>query len=247
MNLINRLKGLKYFFANTRVFDPNEVLANKSVAILGAADSAFKNELGDYINSFDYIIRVNRGAIRLDSKKTPFVGTRTDILFHSFFEYSESGGGPIDFEILEKQENKFLVNPNSNLRGLRIQWNYYKRNLTEKITYYLPPRLYNAISKNLNGYIPTVGFSALYTGLNSNCSKLYISGFTFFKTPYADDYRDKFRDVKKNLEFIENQGLHNPDLELAEFIVQYKKNKNRINIEMDPELIDIVKHYGNQD
>ncbi|WP_010228306.1 glycosyltransferase family 29 protein [Gillisia marina] len=245
MNLLNSLKGLKLFLSNTKVFHLDKIVKNKSVAVIGAADSAFKKELGSYIDSFDYIIRVNRGAIKLDENKKRFVGTRTDILFHSFFEFSESGGGPIDLEILQAQNNKFLVNPNSNIRGLRIQWNYYKRNLTEIVTYYLPYILYKSITKNLNSFIPTVGFSALYTVLNSNCSKLYISGFTFFKTPYADDYRDNLKDVEKNFKFIEKQGLHNPDLELAEFLRQFNKNKNRIPIEMDPDLEDIVKRYGN--
>lgn len=245
MNLLNRLKGLELFLSNTKVFYPEKILKNKSVAVIGAADSAYKKKLGSYIDSFDYVIRVNRGAIILDEEKKLFVGTRTDILFHSFFEYSESGGGPIDFEVLQAQKNKFLVNPNSNLRGLRIQWNYYKRNLNEKITYYLPPKWYKSISKNLNSYIPTVGFSALYTVLNSPCSKLYITGFTFFKTPYADDYRDNLKDVENNFKFIEKQGLHNPDLELAEFLRQFDKNKKRISIEMDPELLDIVSRYGN--
>ena len=157
---------------STKIFHPEDVFKGKRVAVIGAADSAFEKENGDYIDSFDVIVRVNKAPHSWSPEKAKFIGRRTDILFHSFYENSDSGGGPIDFELYEQQGIKYVVNPNHNIKGLGTHLNYYKRNLNNKITYLLPRRFYEKMTVDFGKIIPTVGYSALYTVLNSKCKEV---------------------------------------------------------------------------
>lgn len=241
MKIVTSLRGLKAMIKGTRIFNPHDHFKNKRVTIIGAADSAFEKENGDFINGFDYIIRINKAPHSLTSEKHRFIGNRTDVLFHSFFELTEGGGGVIDWKLYQTQGVRFLINPNNDLKGLIAHLNYFKRHFHKKTTYLLPHSLYKEITRNFGKWIPTVGFSALYAVLNSECKEVYITGFTFFKTPYADDYRDEVKDVEKNTEFMKKQGFHNPDLELQEFLKQLKKQeKKNTSIKLDDSLMSIV-------
>lgn len=241
MRLWNTIKAILYYFKYVKVFKNTQVLKGKRVVVIGAADSAFAEKNGVYINDFDFILRVNKAPYTLNEEKKLFIGNRTDILFHSFYENSESGGGPIDFKLYGKQKVKYLINPNNNIKGIRTHLNYFKRNFYNKQTYILGNKFYRKMTLNFNEWTPTVGYSALYTALNSKCSEVYITGFTFFKTPYANDYRDHFKDMEVNNQFIEKQAIHNPDLELMEFIKEYDSAKNRnLNVILDSALQNIV-------
>lgn len=242
MKLIKTLKGLKMMAGGAKIFKPRNHFENKRVAVIGAADSAFEKENGEFINSFDYIIRINKAPHSLSPEKYKFVGNRTDILFHSFFELTEGGGGVIDWELYKKQGVKYVINPNNDVKGLIAHLNYYKRHFHKNTTYLLPWGFYKKITESFGKWIPTVGFSALYTVLNSGCKEVYITGFTFFKTPYAKDYRDDLKDVEKNNQFMKKQGFHNPDLELEQFIDQVEKN-SETKIMMDDALTSIFNTY----
>jgi len=225
---------------STKIFHPEDVFKGKRVAVIGAADSAFEKENGDYIDSFDVIVRVNKAPHSWSPEKAKFIGRRTDILFHSFYENSDSGGGPIDFELYEQQGIKYVVNPNHNIKGLGTHLNYYKRNLNNKITYLLPRRFYEKMTVDFGKIIPTVGYSALYTVLNSKCKEVFITGFTFFKTPYANDYRDHLKDMKANENHLRKQGIHDPDLEFELFKKELNKRESG-HIHMDARLLGILK------
>ncbi len=228
---------------STKIFRPEDVFKGKRVAIIGAADSAFEKENGSYIDTFDIIVRVNKAPHSWSPEKAKFIGSRTDVLFHSFYENTDSGGGPINLELYEQQGIKFIVNPYHNIKGLWTHLNYYKRNLDKNSTFILARSFSGKITKNFGKWIPTVGFSALHTVLNSKCSEVYITGFTFFKTPYAVDYRNQLTSMEANQEHIKNQGLHNPDLELEQFILQLESLDNLdIKIILDPALNNIVNN-----
>jgi len=229
---------------STKIFHPEDVFKGKRVAVIGAADSAFEKENGEYIDSFDIIVRLNKAPYSWSPEKAKFIGSRTDVLFHSFYENTDSGGGPIDFELYEQQGIQFIVNPNNNIKGFRTHLNYYKRNLNNNFTYLLARSFSEKITKNFGKWIPTVGFSALHTVLNSKCKEVYITGFTFFKTPYAVDYRNQLTSMEANQKHIKNQGLHKPDLELAQFIKQTGSHKNSdIKIILDSALTNIVNNF----
>lgn len=98
----------------------------------------------------------------------------------------------------------------------------------------------------ISKWIPKVGFTALNIILNSKCKEAYITGFTFFKTPYTADYRSQLTSMKANQEHIKNQGLHNPDLEFKEFLCELDEIKAKDSlIILDTMLLKIIKNYKN--
>jgi hypothetical protein len=213
----NAIRGLVLFFQHKKIFDV-DILKGKRVALVGPANTAFKTDLGKYIDSFDFVLRVNKSAYVVDSGKFEHdIGRRTDILFHSFFENTESGGGPLDFAVYQRQNVKFLINPRNTFSGLRNTFNFYKKYLEPRSTYTLPAPLYRKICKPLNGFRPTIGFTALMTALQAEYSELYITGFTFYRTPFGEGYRDQIQDPARAKAFINEQGIHNIDLEFEAF------------------------------
>lgn len=222
-----------------RIFHPDKIFKGKRIAIIGAASSAYEKELGKYIDSFDLVIRINKALVTWKNENEPFVGTKTSILFHSFYENNQSGGGPLDFRLYEQRNVKYVVNPNNNYEGWRLNYNFYKKYNSFNITYFLSKRYYQEMAQPFNGLRPTVGYAALYSVLRSPFKEAYITGFTFFKTAYSKGYRDDLVDMEANKRHIKAQGLHDPDIEFREFLRMLKKNKGK-SIIMDDTLQAIV-------
>lgn len=202
---------------NVRKFDPEKVFRNKRIAIIGAASSVLDEANGDYIESFDIVVRVNKAIVTWKPEMRDYVGKKTDVLFHSFYENEESGGGPIDLELFGEFGVEYIVNPLNNSAGFLAHLNYYKRKSEPSLTYILSRKMYRKMVKPFRKWRPTVGFAALYAVLNSPAKEVYVTGFTFFKTPYAGGYRDHLIEEEANARHIERQGLHNPDLEFELF------------------------------
>ena len=71
---------------SVRVFSIKKNFKNKRIAIVGAADSVFDEKNGDFIDSFDIVIRINKAALVWDKEKSDYLGSKFTFLFHSFFE-----------------------------------------------------------------------------------------------------------------------------------------------------------------
>ena len=183
MKLIQGALGVSRLMTCVRIFDPQKVFKDKRIAIVGPADSAMKESNGPYIDECDYIIRINKAPYALTQAKAPHLGSRTDILFHSFYENNETGGGPLNFDLYDQMNIKFVVNPRNNLSGWRQSFNFYKKYGRKVATYILPAHAYRSMLKPFpTGKRPTVGFAAVHEVLNSRASEVFITGFTFFKT-----------------------------------------------------------------
>ena len=75
-------------FIDLKLF--NSFLKNKKIIIVGPAPYLENYELGNFIDSFDIVVRINKGhQMTKDSKK---FGSRTDILFHCVSQKFENGG-----------------------------------------------------------------------------------------------------------------------------------------------------------
>lgn len=226
---------------STKIFRPEDVLRGKRVAVIGAADSAFEKENGKYIDSFDIIIRVNKAPHSWTQEKSKFIGTKTDIWFHSFFENNVSGGGPLNVEVIKKNSIKYLINPRADFASFRRTFNFYRKHKQHQKVYHLTNNFYRNIEKEFpNKFKPTIGFTALYSALHSECKELFITGFTFFKTPYANGYRDQLLNLENNNKHIEEQGIHSPNLEYKLFKFYLERSKcSKINL--DDTLGNILK------
>jgi hypothetical protein len=73
----------------------------------------------------------------------------------------------------------------------------------------------------------------------ANFRELYVTGFTFYRTPFGSGYRDNIQDPEKARAFILEQGYHNIDLEFAAFKDLFRSTKK--NIVLDDTLAAIIK------
>ncbi|MFD2518543.1 glycosyltransferase family 29 protein [Salinimicrobium flavum] len=216
--LINFFKGIPFFFQGIKVFHPKISFSGKRVAIVGPADSAYEMENGSYIDGFDYVIRINKAISTWKHENEKYIGTRTDLWFHSFFENEKSGGGKLNPEIIIERGVNTLVNPRSTFQAYRRTFNFYRKYKHTIPVYHLSDNVYRALKKEFPDNLrPTVGFTALYAALISECNELFITGFTFFKTPYAQGYRDHLVDLEENKKHFKKQGIHDAGLEFILF------------------------------
>lgn len=219
------------------------VLKNKRIAIVGPADSAYNTGLGDYIDSFDFVVRVNRSPHLVNTGlHAKDIGTKTDLLFHSFFENDESGGGVLDLKMYNKQGLKFLINPRNSLLGYQNTLVFYRKYLKSISVYTLSKSLHRQITEAFGEARPTIGFMALITLLNADFSELYITGFTFYRTDFGPGYRDHIKNKEDAKIFIKNMGIHEIEKEYSVFKKKIDSVSNVKKIIFDKVLNSILEN-----
>ena len=223
----------------------NDLINNKNIVIVGPSPYLKDKEMGSYIDSFDTVIRINRGHSL--TKDYNNYGSRTDILYHCISQNIENGG-PITDEILTNV--KLIVgaipliypNENSSIRGGTVKdYNKLSKEAKEKLIE-VNKKWYLDLEKRFDTR-PNTGVTAIFDILeNYNPEFIYITGFTMFKDGHNKDYRDiigskSVKDNKIALDRIIKAKNHN----------QYKiwrKLKDILyydNIKLDDELLEILK------
>ena len=242
MRIVDNLYGLILYYLKVREFDFQQIYKDKRVVVIGAANSVLDKELGGYIDDFDIVIRFNKALITYSLKNERFLGKRTDILIHNFHEnLDDGGGGPVDWGVFDKFNLKYLVQAKSDISGKRNVFNYFKKYKSgSRSVYLVPTRTYSYIQKMFGSFTPTRGFLGIYLALNSQAKEVYLTGFTFFKTDYADGYRDNIKSVSETLKHIDRQGFHDSELEFQNFLKILKKSQVK-NIILDKALYRIVE------
>jgi len=241
--IYNALMGAYLTSRFVKTFDLS-LLNGKRIAIVGPASSAYNTGRGEYINSFDYVLRINKAPLLIkEGKFNKDLGSKTDILFHSFFENDFSGGGPLNFSLYDQIGIRYVINPIPTLFGLRATFNFYKKYLLRKIVYHLHSKSYEESIHAFGRFRPTTGFCALRTAMEADFSELFITGFTFFKTAYGDGYRDSLKDVNVNKKYISESNIHNPDIEYEQFKQLVAKYEHKT-IFTDKELKMILEKDG---
>jgi Glycosyltransferase family 29 (sialyltransferase) len=237
--------GLLFIFKHYKKFDLR-LLSKKKIALIGPASSAYNTGKGGFIDGFDLVIRINKAPLLIDKGISIVdIGSKTDILVHSFFENEFSGGGPLNFELYRRLGIKYVINPIPTFFGIRATFNFYKKYLLKQPIYSLPYAPYKKAIKPFGRFRPTTGFCALKLAMDSDFSELFITGFTFFKTAYGDGYRDSLKDVNSNAKYIRESNIHNPDIEYDQFKVLLLANRHK-RIFTDAELKNILQQDGIQ-
>lgn len=221
-------------------FDEN-IYKDKKIIIVGPAETSMSYLSGDEIDKFDIIVRVNKSPLTLSGKEKQ-LGSRTDVLYHCFSEDSVDGGGRLDFDILHKQQNKYIIYsyfvPMLERVFLKTVLKYKKR-----IFYRIKPDFFNEIKKDYPAKWPTTGLQAVLHLMNSDFKELHITGFTFFRTSYLSGYTNsKINESEESRKKqIEKSGSHSYDGELNLFIKYYNLNKFK-NIYLDNKIIEIINN-----
>ena len=179
-------------------------LKDKKVIIVGPApEKEYIDGFGSFIDSFDVVIRVNRGWNM--SKESPSIfGSKTDVLYHCLDPHPENGD-LIDFDFLMKSGCTNIVSPyptvcDSNTRDSMFHGSYRLNCKKWFLSYYNSPESrdcnYSEISSDFYFDVdqkmntrPNSGNIAFLHLLQSKLSFLYIIGFSFFSKGYVPSYR----------------------------------------------------------
>lgn len=232
----NRLKAkiLSQRYYKKTVFNYDDIISffeGKSIAIIGGADSVFAEKRGAYIDSFDIVVRINKG-IESDTKNSEYLGKRTDILFQGLDDLPHCCGKVEPMEWL-KRGVKSVIFPYNGIVQLDSINRYVVRAKGKLPLYQVSEKKLDEI-KNAIGSNPTTGFSAIYLLSRVNYKKIYITGFTFYKTPYRKGYNES----KSYKQLLTSMKDHNPDME---YNVVKQIYENKKNIEVDKVLGAIFK------
>lgn len=166
-----------------------EFFSNKSVAIVGNAQSLFEHELGKEIDSHDIVIRMNSGMI----KEVKSQGEKTTIWASSF---------PLkEREVCESFNPKYVfwITPKLSVKPI------YSISFHKKM-FMLPFPIWEELYQKLNKTRPTTGLSIIYFILKYCKPKnVDLYGFDFFETKsfYLEKIRtDTPHDFLKEKNFV---------------------------------------------
>tara|TARA_Y200000002_G_scaffold271729_1_gene226234 strand:- start:14189 stop:14911 length:723 start_codon:yes stop_codon:yes gene_type:complete len=174
-----------------------DFLKDKKVILVGPSESLLKNKNKEFIESFDVIVRVNRGIEPTD-KYEEYIGERTDILYNCMLEHPDNGG-IIDADYFSCKKVKFVVyHPEVDFYGkaLNKDPSHLKPTTIQKLknnNIYLNKinfEFYNKISSQVKCR-PNTGYIAIFDLLNYDVKELYITGFTFYLDKFMPGYKDQ--------------------------------------------------------
>lgn len=217
-----------------------EWFENKRVAIVGGADSVLNQKSGEFIDSFDVVVRINKG-VELIKEQSEYIGKRTDILFHSFLDDPRKlGWSPITVNLWKKHGVKHIVyskNHKSVKQGIYDVLLFAKKSNGEMQFTEIPEELYHKNMEVLKPCWPTTGFTAINTIFNCQPKELFVTGITFFKTSHNKVYRpENIEDFKRSFE--DKPKFHHPDKEFEHFKKLYLQHPEIV--KTDPTLSKIL-------
>ena len=172
---------------------------NKTIALIGPAESIIGTGKGNLIDKFDIVIRLNK-SLPLPENHADDIGTKTTILYNSLNTTDFPGENKFQNNFLKKHDIKFLCCPyplENNFFKNDIL-NYIKRNKFSMPFKVINNKLYNSIENSIRTR-PFTGTCAICDLLNYNIKYIYISGLDFYTTKYYKSYRKISKEqLKKN-------------------------------------------------
>ena len=176
--------------------DFKKLLQNKSVALVGPADYLLNSNFGKEIDSYDLVVRINRGIELIDQYHKD-IGKRTDILYSCLIE-EPMNAGKIDLKRLtEDHQLKFVcttpfIKKRSFLKKNDIHPMADKekfKNLSKLVpTRIISNKYWKDFSRKLTTR-PTTGYISIFDILEFEPKKLKIFGFSFYMTSILKGYK----------------------------------------------------------
>jgi len=185
-----------------------EKIKNKRVAIIGPADyvnKEFDETHGDFINSFDTVIRLNSMIKFPREELEKYYGKKFDILFSSFWPFNDAK----DFIKEELNKSRFLyLDSYKDISNNLLIYDYHDRQFHKE---YILNKFKNFFNRKKNftfissiykiHYLkklfnlkktPTSGLACILICLLNKPKELYISGITFYQDKIYNAYYDNY-------------------------------------------------------
>jgi len=176
--------------------DYQEIIKNKTVALVGPAAYMVGSSLGEEIDKHDMVVRINRG-IELISDYHHDIGERTDILYSCLLEAAENAGKQSPESLKEDYKISAICTvPHSDMKGIatktELHYMVNKKNV-DKISELIPVRIidhqfFTGVSRKINCR-PNTGFIAIFDLLRFEPEQLSVYGFSFYLDGFIPKYK----------------------------------------------------------
>lgn len=211
----------------------NEMLSGKTVAVVGPSSGIEEKDWGEYIDSFDVVVRLNHAHV--DKKHR---GERADIIYID---------GNERIPTIKKHPDSYFVvaHPLSTWFAVRNikTFNFitdYRHEIVDESFYYNLCKFLNEppLEKNVR---PNTGTISIFHLLSFNIKKLFIVGLDFYTAGYETlDVRSKRPEtIRSDLLVGDGNDFHHPDRQLERFVDLYQTHRDKI--ELYPILDQVVK------
>ena len=217
-------------------------LENKKVILVGPASSMENSELGEFIDSHDVVVRINRGFLFTNPPDSKDFGTRTDILYHCLSSQYVGQKSPYTGDV-NPDPNMIIANKvkivsgaypagefmysASIIHNIKHLLNYDQINLRR-----LPSEPYFSVKNHLDCHM-TSGFSALNDLLRSDLKTLNIVGLEFYRDKETNPHYKQYmagKDWKWHYDVFTKGHVHShhPDREFCFFKYEIYKKDPRV-------------------
>lgn len=166
----------------------NDYVKGKSIIIVGPSPYLKGKQKGEFIDSHDIVIRMNKGwNIPPDMQKD--YGTRTDIRWHCMSEY-EHNGGPFQIEEMINKGVKWLASQfPRNLDYFHYDIIKFEEKNNNRLNFYnFSDIIYFLNIHRALETRPNVAQTAIFDLINYDYKSLHLSGVTFLLDGYYSGY-----------------------------------------------------------
>jgi cyclopropane fatty-acyl-phospholipid synthase-like methyltransferase len=236
---------------------------NKKVIIVGPAKYLDGSGMGEFIDSYDIIVRLNNSY---PIKKESFVdlGSRTDVLFHTgaintTLKYAANQLGLGRIETLELNKLKWFISKRNPITGGKAE-----KVMIDKITDLIEKRnskiktvaietfFLRKLRARLENTDPNMSTLAIMYLLQTSLKELYICGCDFYGTGYNDGYTVSpdwlWEDSKKRLVRKDNKKPRTPKIRHDwEIQKKFLLKLNEKRIKMDKTFSEALKGKKSKD
>lgn len=172
-----------------------DFLNGKRVAIVGPASYLKHLDTGPFIDSFDVVVRINRGTELINAYSNS-IGRRTDILYNCLIK-SPDNGGDLNIKRYHAHGIQWVSTiPGSDINGVcksqrlhkmvsRIDVFKIKRNFKFHI---MDHKEYSMLNIQIESRANT-GFAAIFDLLSHGVAELYVTGFSFYLDSFMAGYK----------------------------------------------------------
>lgn len=209
-----------------------ELIQDKTVAFIGPAPTLIGSGMGEVIDSYDVVCRVNSGFNVPQNIKLDY-GSRCDLLFHSCDDHSIN-----DLKkLLNEYAPPYFCLPLEDSRGKNNLRKDKFRIIEEYGTYcyHAGNKLRLKIQEKVQDN-PNTGFVSIFVILNFEPKNIFLGGFSFYKgnkyyDGYLNKYLEKIHSQTEQINFFKNIYKNNSEIIDVDYFLQNNILDNNINYE----------------
>lgn len=178
---------------------------NKSVVIVGPAQSILNTNNGHIIDKFDIVIRLNK-SLPLPEHLKNDIGTKTDIIYNSLNRTDYPGQNNLDTNLYKNHGVSFVC---SSYPFNHTTFHDDIASYVYKYRFDIPLKVMNdGKFRNFENSLktrPYTGTCAIMDLLSYPIKHLYITGLDFYETKYYSEYRKISKTTQK---YNKNSAIH---------------------------------------